>query len=239
MTPPASGAILVWGGGSKARIAVAMIDELSLGRVSVIFDPSRSAPSFETAAAFANAPADLAALLPGVDRYAVCVGAEHGYARSMIAVGLGRLRMKRLDLVHPSAFIDPSARLGTGCHVMPRAVVHKFVVGGKDVIINTAAVVDHECTIGDGAHIMGGAAIAGRVQIGRFASIGTNATVLPDIRIGEGAYIGAGAVVTRDVPDWTIVAGAPARVLRPHHPTYLADPLDELLDRCATMGIST
>lgn len=216
-----------------------MIDELGLGRVSVIFDPSRSAPSFETAVDFTSAPAVLATLLPGVDRFAVCVGAEHGYARSMTSAGLERLGMKRLDLVHPSAFIDPSAHLGAGCQVMPRAVVHKFVVVGEDVIINTAAVVDHECTIGDGAHIMGGAAISGRVQVGRFASVGTNATVLPDIRIGEGAYIGAGAVVTRDVPDWTVVAGAPARALRAHRPTYLADPLAELLERRAAMGFST
>lgn len=239
MTPLTSGAILLWGGGSKARIAAAMIDELGLGRVKVIFDPFRSAPSFETAAEFTNSPAILATFLPGVDRFAVCVGAQHGYARSMTATGLEGLGMKRLDLVHPSAFIDPTARLGAGSQVMPRAVVHKYVVLGDDVIINTAAVVDHECTIGDGAHIMGGAAIAGRVQVGRFASVGTNATVLPDIQIGEGAYIGAGAVVTRDVPDWTIVAGAPARALRAHRPTYLADPLNELLDRRAAMECST
>lgn len=213
-----------------------MIDELELGSVSVIFDSSRSSPSFATEAKFTNAPGVLAALLPGVESFAVCVGAEHGYARSRIAAGLEQLGLKRLGLLHPSAFIDPSASLGSGCQVMPRAVVHKFVAIGDDVIINTAAVVDHECTIGDGAHIMGGAAIAGRVNVGRFASIGTNATVLPDIRIGEGAYIGAGAVVTRDVPDWTIVAGSPARALREYSPTYLAEPLDELLNSRTAMG---
>lgn len=47
----------------------------------------------------------------------------------------------------------------------------------------------------------------------RRASIGSNATVLPGIVIGEGALIGAGAVVTRDVPDFAIVAGVPAEVI--------------------------
>jgi UDP-2-acetamido-3-amino-2,3-dideoxy-glucuronate N-acetyltransferase len=45
------------------------------------------------------------------------------------------------------------------------------------------------------------------------ASIGSNATILCGITIGEGALIGAGAVVTRDVPDYAIVTGVPARVV--------------------------
>ncbi|MBH8576331.1 N-acetyltransferase [Nostocaceae cyanobacterium CENA369] len=45
------------------------------------------------------------------------------------------------------------------------------------------------------------------------ASIGSNATILPGVTIGEKAIVGAGAVVTLDVPDYTIVAGVPARVV--------------------------
>ncbi|MBF9233905.1 acyltransferase [Microvirga alba] len=47
----------------------------------------------------------------------------------------------------------------------------------------------------------------------RRASIGSNATIRCGVVIGEGAMVGCGAVVTRDVPDYAIVAGVPARVL--------------------------
>lgn len=46
------------------------------------------------------------------------------------------------------------------------------------------------------------------------ASIGSNATILCGVTIGEGAIVGAGSVVTHDVPDWTIAAGNPARIIR-------------------------
>lgn len=45
------------------------------------------------------------------------------------------------------------------------------------------------------------------------ASIGSNVTIIAGVTIGEGALIGAGAVVTKDVPDFAIVAGVPARVI--------------------------
>ena len=50
-------------------------------------------------------------------------------------------------------------------------------------------------------------------RVKRRASIGSNATIVCGLTIGEGALIAAGAVVTKDVPDFAVVAGCPARVV--------------------------
>jgi acetyltransferase-like isoleucine patch superfamily enzyme len=52
------------------------------------------------------------------------------------------------------------------------------------------------------------------VKIGNKAWIGARAIILKGVTIGEGAVVGAGSVVAKDVPDWTIVAGNPARTIR-------------------------
>ena len=53
-----------------------------------------------------------------------------------------------------------------------------------------------------------------KIVIKNKAWIGFNAIILKGVTIGEGAIVGAGSVVTKDVPDWTIVAGNPAQIIR-------------------------
>jgi virginiamycin A acetyltransferase len=53
-----------------------------------------------------------------------------------------------------------------------------------------------------------------KVVIGNDVWIGDNVTILPSVKIGNGSVIGAGAVVTKDVPDYAIVAGVPAKVVK-------------------------
>ncbi len=53
-----------------------------------------------------------------------------------------------------------------------------------------------------------------KVIIGNDVWIGTGVIILPSVKIGNGAIIGAGAVVTNDVPDYAIVVGVPAKIIK-------------------------
>jgi sugar O-acyltransferase (sialic acid O-acetyltransferase NeuD family) len=118
-------------------------------------------------------------------------------------------------VVHPSAFVHPSAKLGRGTVVFAGAVVQPDAVIGDHVIVNTGATVDHDCVVGDYAHLAPGVHLAGSVQVGEGAFLGIGSVVIPGVRIGHWSTLGAGAAAIRDVADGVVAVGVPARALKP------------------------
>jgi acetyltransferase EpsM len=113
--------------------------------------------------------------------------------------------------VHPSVIKDRTVAIAEGTVVMAGVVINANSIIGKHVILNTSSVIDHDCIIGDFSHISPNATLCGNVHIGEGTHIGAGAVIIPGVKIGKGCMVGAGAVVLRDVADYIMVAGNPAR----------------------------
>ena len=116
--------------------------------------------------------------------------------------------------IHPTAIAANDIEIGQGTVLMAAAVINPGSQIGKHCIINTAAVIDHDVIIEDYVHISPNATLAGNVKVKEGAWIGAGATIIQGITIGSWAVIGAGTVVIEDVPDYTVVVGNPARVIK-------------------------
>lgn len=142
--------------------------------------------------------------------------------RAVIAIGANKIRqelaqrfaaLEWVTVVHPRAYVHPSASLGPGTVIFAGAVVQPDVRVGSHVIVNTGATVDHDCRLGDFVHLAPGVHLAGGVDIDTGTFFGTGAVAIPGIRIGAWTTVGAGAGVVRDLPAQVTAVGLPAALL--------------------------
>ncbi|MCD6400329.1 MAG: NeuD/PglB/VioB family sugar acetyltransferase [Anaerolineales bacterium] len=108
-------------------------------------------------------------------------------------------------IIHPTAFVEPSAHLSAGVQVFPHAYIGSDAHVGFGSIVNTGAIVSHDCDLGDYVNISPGAILAGEIHVGNGSLIGMGATINLQVSIGSGARVGNTATVKSDVPDKGIV----------------------------------
>ena len=134
--------------------------------------------------------------------------------------------------------IGAGTRIWHFSHIMPGAVLGEGCNVGQNVVISPDVVLGRNCKVQNNVSLYTGVTCAddvflgpscvftnvtnprsavvrrdqyARTHVGRGASIGANATIICGNTIGICALVAAGSVVTRDVPDFTVVRGNPAR----------------------------
>jgi sugar O-acyltransferase (sialic acid O-acetyltransferase NeuD family) len=195
--------IILHGSGEHARVVLDCLLENNQ-QVVALFDPKYTEPLYD---------------VPQKGTYDASF--EPG-AKAIIAIGDNTIRKKvsnftRHDFtnaIHSSAIISKRAVMGTGNMILHGTIIQAQAVIGNHVIINTGAQIDHDCKIADFVHLAPGVVICGTVTIGEGVFIGAGAIVIPGKKIGAWATVGAGAVVINDIPDYAVVVGNPARIIK-------------------------
>lgn len=124
--------------------------------------------------------------------------------------------------IEPGAIIRDRVKIGRNAVIMMGAVLNIGAEIGDGTMVDMNAVVGARGKLGKNVHLGAGAVVAGVLEppsrepvvIEDNVLIGANAVVLEGVRVGEGAVVAAGAVVTDDVKPGTVVAGAPAKVIK-------------------------
>lgn len=138
----------------------------------------------------------------------------------VIAIGNNSVRRKIskihpnlhfISLIHPSAVISKSVKIGEGTVVMPQAVINADTVIGSHCIVNSASVIEHDCRIENYTHISPGAVLCGTVSIGENTWIGAGSTVINNVSICSDTVIGAGSTVIKNIEKSGVYIGTPAQ----------------------------
>ena len=209
--------VVIYGGGGLSKMIIEAVRVLGTYQIVGIIDDNMEKGTQVIGSPVLGGPEVLADLYHQGVRTAVnSVGGIGNYqVRLNVFRQLADAGFVCPAVVHPTAHIDPSARLEAGVLVLAQSYVSGNAVVGMGSLINNSVVVSHDCVLGACVNLSPGAMIAGDVLIGEFTQIGMNATVNIGVKIGSRCRIGNGATVKDDVPPGTrVYAGS----IWPTHP---------------------
>jgi len=151
--------------------------------------------------------------------------------------------------------VRENASLGKNCVVGKNSYIDHQVSIGNNVKIQNNCSVYHGVTIDDGVFVgphvcftndkvpravhpdgtlkSAAAWEVSQTRVGMGASIGAHSVILPGVNIGQWAMVGAGSVVTKNVPDFGLVFGSPARLIG-----HVCKCGKKLVEKCSDCGIS-
>jgi sugar O-acyltransferase (sialic acid O-acetyltransferase NeuD family) len=116
-----------------------------------------------------------------------------------------------VTLIHPTAYVAPTAVMDDGCFVAPFATVGSSARLGHQVLVNLYACAGHDTDIGSCSTLSPYAVANGGCVLGQGVFLGTQAAIMPNTKVGARSKVAAGAIVYRDVPVMSLATGNPAR----------------------------
>lgn len=143
------------------------------------------------------------------------IGSPFNFWKKKDIISKTQLPLERFaTVVHPSASISRTAKLGYGSVVLQNVTIASNVTIGNHVIILPNTVISHDDMIGDYTCIAGGVCISGGVTVGNSCYLGTNSAIISNIDIGDYCLLGIGSVVIDTIEENSVIVGNPAKILR-------------------------
>ena len=144
--------------------------------------------------------------------------------KSEIGKKLFKKTGENITIKHGAYFGDGSkivmgeySQLGIDCKVENDLIMGDYVLMGPEVIIYSSM---HEYNNLEIPIMMSGAKEKKPVVIGNDVWIGARSIIMPGVKIGNHVIIGSGAVVTHDIPDYAVVGGVPAKIIKYRNKSY-------------------
>ena len=157
------------------------------------------------------------------DSSVLSVCREHGIHQVVNGVGgIGNvdLRIRIFDMlashgfdfptvIHPTAWVEESAHIDDGVHILAHTYVGTDVEVGFGNVLNVGVCLSHDVKTGRIDNFSPGAMLAGEAFVGDYTQVGMNATINGRVKVGSHVRIGNGATVKQDVKDYArVYAGA-------------------------------
>jgi sugar O-acyltransferase (sialic acid O-acetyltransferase NeuD family) len=135
-------------------------------------------------------------------------------SRAKLILGLGIPDYRWTSVVHPTACVADDISIGYGSFIASHVTIQPGADVGKFVSVRAGANIGHDATVADFSYIGPNATLSGRARLEEGVHLAPNAAVMDDVVVGKYSVVGLGSAVMKNVEEFSVYLGNPARKLR-------------------------
>ena len=212
--------IVLFGAGAHAHVVIDIIEKERKYDIVGLIDSKREVGSKFDDYLIIGRQENLKSLIQEyqIEGGIVCIGDNYwrGYLVDYILGEVPEFRF--VNAIHPSCITGKGIKMGVGNIIMPGVIINPYASLGDHCIINTNTSLEHFCVMKNFSSLSAGVTTGGYVEIEEYTAIALGVTLFDRIKIGKHTVIGSGALVTKDIEDYVLAYGMPARVVRKRQP---------------------
>jgi sugar O-acyltransferase (sialic acid O-acetyltransferase NeuD family) len=208
--------IVLFGGGTHVKYCIDIIEKESKYHIVGITDPYLEIGSKILDYPIIGRQEDISRLVKEYKIEGGLISIGDNWIRKIVRdVILERIPdFNFVSAIHPSTIIGNNVKIGhgtvimAGCIISPQAIIEQFC------FMASGAILEHDCVMKEFSSLSAGSVTGGKVTIGKFSAITLGVVLFDRIEIGDHTVIGSGSVVTKNIPDFVVAYGSPAKVIR-------------------------
>lgn len=144
----------------------------------------------------------------------VVCGVGTNETRKKITKKLEKLGIKFATLIHPTVNIGRDVKIGKGVIICGGNNLTCNIKIGNHVLINLDCTIGHDTVIEDYVGMSPSVNISGNSTLREGCRLFTNSLTIPSVTVGKWSIIGAGSVVIKNIPEYSVAVGVPAKIIK-------------------------
>jgi len=208
--------VIIFGASSHGSVVLDCLEKEEKYRVVGFIDSFKRKGSFQNGYQVLGTEYDLPYLCDA-----------HNISGGIVAIGDNSLRKYVVDkikkivpafnfisTVHPTVLLGKDVHIGNGSTILPGVIINTNSRVEDFCILNTNSVLEHDGLMEAYSSLAPGVYTGGNFHLGKFSAIGLRTNVIDNITVKEHTIVGAASLVLKDIPEYVVAYGSPAKVIR-------------------------
>ncbi len=208
--------ILIFGASEHARCVIDIIEQVNnyqiVGVIDLLMTKGSAYQDYEILGNVNDLPEIIE--IYNVHKGVIAIGDNYLRSRNAQIIKMSSIDFSFVSAIHPSVILGKNVIVGNGTVMMAGVIVNNDTTIGEHCYLSTKVSLGHDSVLADFSSLSPGVTAGGRTTIGMCSVVGIGTNILHGRTIGDHSVIGSGSLVVKDIENYVVAYGSPAKVVK-------------------------